>query len=410
MSPRVLKTNIENAIESLHANRLRTFLTMLGVMIGIASVVVIFSLSGGVGSMISNQIVAEGGALAVVRPKELTANDKNVITSLATSKSFTQSSITNEDLGMISKIKEVSAVAPLANFSAKVRGDGEEKYANLLATSPNLDQTVSLKVREGQFIADSANANTVVLGNQMAIDLFGTTQAVGKEIAMKGEKFIVIGVLTHQSSSINFSNVDFNNTAIIPYETAKRIIGDNLQIQQVNIHAKSINSLGAIQKQIESDLLKKHNGERDFEVLTGKNISHPSDKFIELSTLILTIVASVSLVVGGIGIMNIMLVNVSERTREIGIRKALGANNRHILFQFLTESMIISLGGGLFGYLIGYAFSFGVSMFLPFSPIISWQIALLVCGLSTVVGVIFGLYPAFRAARKDPIVSLRQYS
>ena len=410
MSPRVLKTNIENAIESLHANRLRTFLTMLGVMIGIASVVVIFSLSGGVGSMISNQIVAEGGALAVVRPKELTANDKNVITSLATSKSFTQSSITNEDLGMISKIKEVSAVAPLANFSAKVRGDGEEKYANLLATSPNLDQTVSLKVREGQFIADSANANTVVLGNQMAIDLFGTTQAVGKEIAMKGEKFIVIGVLTHQSSSINFSNVDFNNTAIIPYETAKRIIGDNLQIQQVNIHAKSINSLGAIQKQIESDLLKKHNGERDFEVLTGKNISHPSDKFIELSTLILAIVASVSLVVGGIGIMNIMLVNVSERTREIGIRKALGANNRHILFQFLTESMIISLGGGLFGYLIGYAFSFGVSIFLPFSPIISWQIALLVCGLSTVVGVIFGLYPAFRAARKDPIVSLRQYS
>lgn len=410
MSPRVLKTNIENAIESLHANRLRTFLTMLGVMIGIASVVVIFSLSGGVGSMISNQIVAEGGALAVVRPKELTANDKNVITSLATSKSFTQSSITNEDLGMISKIKEVSAVAPLANFSAKVRGDGEEKYANLLATSPNLDQTVSLKVREGQFIADSANANTVVLGNQMAIDLFGTTQAVGKEIAMKGEKFIVIGVLTHQSSSINFSNVDFNNTAIIPYETAKRIIGDNLQIQQVNIHAKSINSLGAIQRQIESDLLKKHNGERDFEVLTGKNISHPSDKFIELSTLILAIVASVSLVVGGIGIMNIMLVNVSERTREIGIRKALGANNRHILFQFLTESMIISLGGGLFGYLIGYAFSFGVSMFLPFSPIISWQIALLVCGLSTVVGVIFGLYPAFRAARKDPIVSLRQYS
>ena len=410
MSPRVLKTNIENAIESLHANRLRTFLTMLGVMIGIASVVVIFSLSGGVGSMISNQIVAEGGALAVVRPKELTANDKNVITSLATSKSFTQSSITNEDLGMISKIKEVSAVAPLANFSAKVRGDGEEKYANLLATSPNLDQTVSLKVREGQFIADSANANTVVLGNQMAIDLFGTTQAVGKEIAMKGEKFIVIGVLAHQSSSINFSNVDFNNTAIIPYETAKRIIGDNLQIQQVNIHAKSINSLGVIQKQIESELLKKHNSERDFEVLTGKNISHPSDKFIELSTLILAIVASVSLVVGGIGIMNIMLVNVSERTREIGIRKALGANNRHILFQFLTESMIISLGGGLFGYLIGYAFSFGVSMFLPFSPIISWQIALLVCGLSTVVGVIFGLYPAFRAARKDPIVSLRQYS
>ena len=410
MSPRVLKTNIENALESLRANRLQTFLTMLGVMIGISSVVIIFSLSGGVSSMISNQIMSEGGALAVIRPKELTANNKNVITSLATSRAFTQSSIKNEDLGLISKTKDVSAVAPLANFSAKVKGDGEEKYANLLATSPNLDQTTSLKVREGQFIAESANANTVVIGDQMAIDLFGTTQALGKEISMKGEKFIVIGVLAHQSSPINYSNVDFNNTAIIPYVTAKRIIGENLQIQQVNVRVKSVNKLSQVQKEIENGISKNHNGEQDFEVLTGKNISHPSDKFIELSTVILAIVASVSLVVGGIGIMNIMLVNVSERTREIGIRKALGANNLHILFQFLTESMIISLSGGFFGYLIGYAFSFGVSMFLPFSPIISWQIAVLVCGVSVIVGVIFGLYPAFRAARKDPIVSLRQYS
>ena len=410
MSPRVLKTNIENALESLRANRLQTFLTMLGVMIGISSVVIIFSLSGGVSSMISNQIMSEGGALAVIRPKELTANNKNVITSLATSRAFTQSSIKDEDLGLVSKAKDVSAVAPLANFSAKVKGDGEEKYANLLATSPNLDQTTSLKVREGQFIAESANANTVVIGDQMAIDLFGTTQALGKEISMKGEKFIVIGVLAHQSSPINYSNVDFNNIAIIPYVTAKRIIGENLQIQQVNVRVKSVNKLSQVQKEIENGISKNHNGEQDFEVLTGKNISHPSDKFIELSTLILAIVASVSLVVGGIGIMNIMLVNVSERTREIGIRKALGANNRHILFQFLTESMIISLSGGFFGYLIGYAFSFGVSMFLPFSPIISWQIAVLVCGVSVIVGVIFGLYPAFRAARKDPIVSLRQYS
>lgn len=410
MGPRVLKTNIENALESLRANRLQTFLTMLGVMIGISSVVIIFSLSGGVSSMISNQIMSEGGALAVIRPKELTANNKNVITSLATSRAFTQSSIKDEDLGLVSKAKDVSAVAPLANFSAKLKGDGEEKYANLLATSPNLDQTTSLKVREGQFIAESANANTVVIGDQMAIDLFGTTQALGKEISMKGEKFIVIGVLAHQSSPINFSNVDFNNTAIIPYVTAKRIIGENLQIQQVNVRVKSVNKLSQVQKEIENGISKNHNGEQDFEVLTGKNISHPSDKFIELSTLILAIVASVSLVVGGIGIMNIMLVNVSERTREIGIRKALGANNRHILFQFLTESMIISLSGGFFGYLIGYAFSFGVSIFLPFSPIISWQIAVLVCGVSVIVGVIFGLYPAFRAARKDPIVSLRQYS
>lgn len=405
-----IKTNIENALESLKANRMRTFLTMLGVMIGIASVVIIFSLSGGVNKMISAQVMSEGGALAVVRPKELGVNNKNIITNLATSQSFTQSSIKDSDLEGISKIDNVSAVAPLANFTAKVKGDHESDQANILATAPNLDQTVSLKVREGQFIADSANTNTAVLGYQMAVDLFGTAQAVGHEISLKGEKFIVIGVLSNQSSPINFSNVDFNNTVIIPYSTAKRLVGENLQIQQVNIKAKSVNSLNTVHSKIQELISKSHSGEHDFEVLSGANISHPSDKFIELSTVILAMVAGVSLVVGGIGIMNIMLVNVSERTREIGIRKALGANNQHILFQFLTESMIISLGGGLFGYLIGYAFSFGVSIFLPFSPAISWQIAVLVCGLSVLVGVIFGIYPAFRASRKDPIISLRYYN
>lgn len=406
---RIFKTHVENALDSLKANRMRTFLTMLGVMIGIASVVIIFSLSGGVSSMISNQVMAEGGALVVVRPQNPGENQKNVITNFATSQNFTKSSITVEDLSAISKLENISAIAPLANFSAKIKGENEV-LSNLLSTSPSLEQIVSLKVREGQFIAESANANTAVIGYQLAVDLFGTSQAVGKEITLKGEKFMVIGVLSHQSSSINFSNVDFNNTAIIPYTTAQRLLGENLQIQQVNIKAKSVNQLSGVQSSIEKLLSKNHNGEKDFEVLSGDEISHPSDKFIELSAVILAMVAGVSLIVGGIGIMNIMLVNVSERTREIGIRKALGANNSHILFQFLTESMIISLGGGFFGYLIGYAFSFGVSVFLPFTPVISWQIVALVCGISAIVGIVFGIYPAFRASRKDPIVSLRQYS
>ena len=125
---------------------------------------------------------------------------------------------------------------------------------------------------------------------------------------------------------------------------------------------------------------------------------------------VLALVAGISLVVGGIGIMNIMLVNVSERTREIGIRKALGANNRQILLQFLTESMIISLGGGLFGFILGFAFSFGVSLILPFYPVISWNVAALIGVISVSVGIIFGIYPALRASRKDPIESLRYYN
>ena len=407
---RAFASHIQNALESLAANRMRTFLTILGVLVGIASMTIIFALSGGLGQMIVDQVDDQGGAIVVIRPKEPGINNKNIISSLATSKAFTKSSITEQDVTNASKAKDVLAASPIAVFSSDLKSANETITGNILATSPDLEKIVNLKLADGQFITNTSGANNTVIGHQMAVDLFGTSQAIGQNIYIKGQPFLVVGVLEKHKNSINFSNVDFDNVAIINFSAGKILNQDTIQIQQINVKVNSINNLASTDENIRKVVAEAHKDNDDFEVLSGDKISHPANQFIEIITMVLTLVASVSLVVGGIGIMNILLVNVSERTREIGIRKALGANNSQIMLQFLTESMIISLTGGLFGYIAGYSFSYGLSLFLPFTPLLSWQIALIVGGISIIVGVFFGIYPAFKASKKDPIESLRYYN
>lgn len=410
MKIRLIRMHIENAIESLRANRMRTFLTILGVVIGISSIVVIFALSGGANSIIQDQIKSGGETIAVVRPKDISSSNKNIINSVATSQNFLQSSLREDDFRNISKIKNIIATAPLASFNSKIKGDDKEITTNILASTPNLDQITGIKVAKGEFITNSSNARTAVIGYQTAVSLFGSPHALGKYISIKGENFLIIGILEKQSSIVNFSNIDFDNTIILNYDEVKNIMGSSPQIQQINIKFNTINNSDIVQHNIEEVMHNSHKGEIDYEILIGKNITHSSSDLISMGSAILALVASISLIVGGIGIMNIMLVNVSERTREIGIRKALGANNNQILLQFLIESLIISSVGGFFGYLLGYSFSFTVSIFLPVLPVISWQIMVLAAGLSIIIGIIFGMYPAIRAARKDPIESLRYYN
>lgn len=403
--------HLSNAVESLRGNRLRTGLTVLGVTIGVASITVILSLSGGATKIITDQVGELGGAVAVVRPgspnREVQIN--NLTASIAGNQAT--SSLTERDLADIKELKHVSAAAPIMLLSGGVTsGDKSPGKASLIATTPDLPKITDLPLNDGQFIDSVTNKDTAVIGAQLSIDLFGTEQSIGRSFRTHGMDFTVIGVLKRTDSPINYNNIDFDQAAIISLDSGKAFHQGVAHIQQIDIKADSEAKLGEVTRNVNDLLLRNHQGEKDYAVLSGEALSKPSNELFSTISATLITIATVSLIVGGIGIMNIMLVGVSERTREIGIRKALGASNANITWQFLIESLIMSLAGGIFGYITGYLLAFAASrIFLTFDPLLSWQITAITLGTSIVVGLLFGLYPALRAARKDPIEALRQY-
>lgn len=403
--------HLQNAYHSLRATRLRTLLTTVGIAIGVASVTVILSLSGGVTRAVSSQVSALGGNMTVVRPGVTTRNlDSFANTTIE--QTYTTSTITEQDLRTIQALPNVAAAAPLMILNGTLHsGSDAHKTASaaIVATTPELESITDLPIRDGQFIDTVTNRDSVVIGSQLSVDLFGTEESIGQTFELRGHTFTVIGVLKYINNPINYNAIDFDNAAIISLESGKAFHQGIAQIQQIDVRASSTNALPAVMKSISTQLTKNHQGEQDFTVLSGKAIAQPTSRFFIAVTSVMTVIAAISLFVGGIGIMNIMLVGVAERTREIGLRKSVGASSSNIAWQFLTEALFLSLIGGVIGYVGGYVIAFAVSTMLPFSPVISWQIALASLGMSIGVGIIFGLYPAVRAARKDPIESLRQY-
>lgn len=404
--------HLQNAYQSLRSNRMRSYLTMLGVTIGVASITVILSLSAGASKVVGDQVDALGGNIAVIRPGTSVENDAlSKITQIKAERSFSASSLTEYDLGLVRAIKHVDQVAPLMIINSTIKADNVAPSDSLVvATTPELASISNLGIRDGQFLDPGVNQDTTVIGPQLSINIFGTDQSIGRMLTIRGKNFTVIGVLKRINNPINYNLIDFDNAAIINLSIGKQLSQAAPQIQQINVHSDSVANLNQAIIDINKTLLVSHKGENDFSVLTGDQISQPTSQLFFAIAGATAAVAGISLLVGGIGIMNIMLVNVAERTREIGIRKALGANNSDIASQFIIESLAIGIGGGLSGYLFGYLLAFGISTFLTFEPIINWQIAIVALFISLVVGTLFGIYPAIHAARKDPIESLREYN
>lgn len=405
--------HLENARESLRSNRVRTLLTTLGITLGVACMTTILALSSGASKLIDDQVEAIGGNIAVIRPgvpREIKSLQD--IASPVGPESFTASSLTEQDFQKVEKIKEVEAAAPLMSISGSVKSQSSHiTNTPIVATTPALQEISNLEIPDGQgqFIDSVTNKSTAVIGHQLSIDLFGTDRPIGQTFQIRGQQFTVIGVLKKVNSSVNYNNLDINDAVIISLESGKAFNQGIAQIRQINITAKDKSSLTNAVEQANQVIANNHNGERDFTILTGNDISKPTSQMFWAIGATTSIVALISLLIGGIGIMNIMLVSVAERTREIGIRKAVGASNTHITMQFLIESLVMSIAGGVIGYLLGYLFAFLISMYLPFSPVFTWQIAAIAFSISIGVGTLFGLYPAVRAARKNPIEALRQY-
>lgn len=406
----LLFNHFQNAYQSLRSTRMRTSLTMLGVGIGVASVTAILSLSSGATRIIADQVDELGGNIAVVRPG-IESDQLERLTTPNPYQSYATSTLSEKDVRTISELPSVQAAAPLMIVKNTLRGANDSSADTaLVATTPELVDIAGLTVGDGQFIDTVTNKDTAVIGNQLSIDLFGTDQSIGKTFTVKDSRFTIIGVLSRNENPINFNTVDFDRSAIVSLENGKRFNQGTTQIQQINIQAKSVDQLPSAISQARQALQENHQGEQDFMILSGREIATPTSQLFTIVTSATTVVAIITLIVGGVGIMNIMLVSVAERTREIGIRKALGATNAHVIAQFLIEALAMSLGGAILGYFLGYIVAFAVSTLLPFAPVFTWQIAVTAVGIAIVIGTLFGLYPAIRAARKDPIESLRHYN
>ncbi len=406
----LIKTHIRLAKTSIKENRTRSFLTCLGIAIGVASIILILSLMGSISNLVKKEVSEIGTDLIVVRPSSSKDSITNVITELTSSNTFEQSSLSLSDVDIISKIDGVSAVAPIATSTNTVdSGKNNFSSVQVLGTTTDFIKIEPLALRYGTFFNSNNKEKGVVLGHTLSLALFNTINTtVGKTVTIMGEKFMVVGVLDEIEKSINFDNVDFDNALIMDANTLNKIIGST-QIQQINIKANNTDSLATLSDTIKSRLKENKSGDENFTVAYGDDITHPSGSLFGIVSGMLALVAAISLIVGGIGVMNIMLVSVAERTHEIGIRKAVGASSRNILWQFLFESLILSLLGGLFGLILGYFLAMLISIVTPFSPYISWEIILLVFLTTLVVGIMFGIYPALKAASKNPIESLKHY-
>lgn len=410
----LFRTHYRLAKDSLRRSKPRAFLTCLGIAIGVASIILILSLMGSINRLISDQVKSVGNDLIVVRPTTHKDVVDSIVSELTSSNQFMRSNLTLADVDIIKNLDTVSAAAPIAISTNTIQGEKTVESGSVLGTTADLLPILNLSLKSGNFISDPKKdtpedtPKTSVIGRDLSLELFGTTESVGRTLSVQGTKFLITGVLSRVEDPINFNNVDFDRTLILPVNYLKSL-DDTIQIQQINAKVTTTDALADTATTINSSLKDAKSGDTNFSTAYGDQISHPAGSLFSIVSSMLTLVAGISLIVGGIGVMNIMLVAVAERTHEIGIRKAVGATNTNIFLQFLFESLILCFLGSLLGLALGYAFAFLLSIITPFTPFISWQILLAVVYISIVVGTLFGLYPAIKASRKHPIDSLNSY-
>jgi ABC-type antimicrobial peptide transport system permease subunit len=405
----MINTNFRLAKESLRRNRGRTFLSALGIAIGVASIVLILSLTGGINRLISTNDDKNNANLILVRPNNNRDLAKNIVEELSDGNKYAKSNLTLEDIDEIRKLDNVAKVAPIAiSSSSIVANDKTHGPYNVLATNPDLSDVVNLPLYKGEHFTADSQPNSAVIGYDAAMSIYGGPDAITKTFIYNNQRFIITGVLEKIDDPINYNGTDFDNTILINVDFAKTF-ESTMQIQQIDIRTATTGEVKETAEKINGLLSDRKKGTETYQVITGSEDLHPAGSLLSIVSTMLTIVAGISIVVGGVGIMNIMLVSVSERTREIGIRKALGATAGNILSQFLFESTILSVSGGIMGFALGYVGAFLIQLVTPFAPHISWQIVGITTVVSLVTGIIFGIYPAIKAASKDPIVSLKFY-
>ncbi len=406
----LLTPYIKLAMASIRSARWRSFLTMLGIIIGVASVVVTVSIGEGVKQQISKQINQLGPELITVRPGAIVSRDENnEIVGVNLLASANVVAFNEGDWKAIQKTKNIPVTVPFNVVSGLPKyEDTTMPNSIIIGTTEELPTVLQQDLEYGSFFNKSdKEKKVVVVGKRVAEQLFNELAPIGKSLTIRGEKFIVRGVFEDFPNTSLIASTDYNSTIFMPYEVSKKLIGGQVQISQILAKASTSESVEQAVSDINTSLKALHGGEQDFTVLKQEENIAIASNVLDLITAFIAGVAAISLLVGGIGVMNIMLVLVSERTREIGVRKAVGATNRQIMLQFLVESSVISVTGGFFGVIVSILVNYLIRITTDLQPVISLPIMFISVGIALSVGIIFGTMPAVRAARKDPIESLR---
>lgn len=404
-----VKDILEETYSALFSNKTRTGLTMLGIVIGIASVIAMTAIGQGSKNSISSSIESIGANLIMVTPGATRSfgGGPNAARGGA-------QTLTLQDADAIqSQISNVVGVAREVSARQQVTATGTNTNTSIMGTEPSYETVRNISIDEGNFISDqnvTSGSKVAVLGPTTRDDLFGenATDVVGQKIRISGSEYKVIGVTKSKGGS-GFSNSD--DIIYIPYTTAQRYLSGNKYLSEIDVSAESSEASPQVQADITALLLERHNitdaTKADFSTMNQADVIETASSVASTFTTLLAAVAGISLLVGGIGIMNMMLTTVTERTREIGLRKAIGAKRKDINTQFLTEAVVLTFVGGTAGIILGWLISFILTYFAVLTAEVSLYSVLLAFGVSTVIGILFGYYPARHAASLNPIDALR---
>ena len=399
--------SVKMAGQTLVANKIRSSLTMIGMIVGNASVIAMIGIGEGAQKFVAGEVQALGTNVLIVMPGVPKARRSSIANA-------PQTLIVEDAKAIATQVPSVQGVSAELNSSEVVRYSNKNVSALIFGTIPEFLEVRSFEMAKGRFLTEldvKQSNQVVVLGSELAQKLFGNTNPLGQQVRIQNVSVKVIGVLAPKGTSFG---TNFDNSAAVPIATmANRIVGRKspygLAVTSIFVSIKDESKMDAAQFQVENLLRLRHKitTEDDFTVRNQKDLMARMGAISGALTLLLTAVASISLLVGGIGIMNIMLVSVSERTQEIGLRKAIGASQQDILFQFIVEAVILSAAGGLVGTCVGVGGILLVGNFTPLQAGISPVAIALAVSVSGAVGLFFGVVPARQAAKLDPIAALR---